>query len=110
MSSGDLVFYVRLELKPERVEEWRAAVLDLIERMSNETTFVSCSLQQDLQDPACFTLYERWSEPSVEAFLRNQFEGKAYRQEYEARLPSMLRTPRATSVLRHVMEWRRRET
>jgi hypothetical protein len=38
---------------------------------------------------------------------RNQFEGKSYRQAYEARLPGMLRTPRQTSVLRHVQEWRR---
>jgi hypothetical protein len=37
---------------------------------------------------------------------RNQFEGKSYRHAYEARLPGMLRTPRQTSVLRHVQEWR----
>ena len=103
----DLVFYVRLELKPECVEEWQAAVTDVIERMSREATFVSCSMQQDAEDPTCFTLYERWSEPSVDAFIRNQFEGKSYRQAYEARLPAMLRTPRATTVLRHIHEWRR---
>lgn len=67
----DLVFYVRLELRAECVEEWKAAVTDVIEPMSRETAFVSCSIQQDAEDPACFTLYERWREPSVEAFIRN---------------------------------------
>lgn len=73
---ADLVFWVRLELRPECVEEWKAAVIDVIEQMSREQAFVSCSIQQDAEDPNCFTLYERWREPSVETFLKNQFEGK----------------------------------
>lgn len=106
MQDADLVFYVMLELKPECVEEWKAAVGAVIEQMSREPAFVSCSPQQDIGDPASFTLYERWREPSVEAFIKNQFEGKDYRQEYEARLPAMLRTPRTPTVLRHIREWR----
>ncbi|HEU6451858.1 MAG TPA: antibiotic biosynthesis monooxygenase family protein [Gemmatimonadaceae bacterium] len=106
MQDADLVFYVKLELKPECVEEWKAAVVAVIEQMSREPAFVSCSLQQDIEEPTRFTLYERWREPSVEAFIKNQFEGKDYRQEYEARLPGMLRTPRAPTVLRHIQEWR----
>ena len=72
--------------------------------MSQEEAFVGCSLQQDICEPTCYTLYERWREPSLEAFIKNQFEGKDYRQAYEARLPDMLRTPRATTVLRHIQE------
>lgn len=106
MQDADLVFYVKLELKPECVEEWKTAVVAVIEQMSREAAFVSCSLQQDMDEPTCFTLYERWREPSVEAFIKNQFEGKDYRQEYEARLPALLRTPRAPTVLRHIEEWR----
>ena len=105
--AGDLVFYVTLNLKPDCVDEWKVAVVDVIERMSKEPTFVGCSMQQDAQDPMCFTLYERWNEPSVEAFVKNQFEGKSYRHDYEARLPDLLRTPRAVAVLRHLREWRR---
>ena len=108
MQDADLVFYVRLDLKPESVQEWRAAVLTVIERMSQERAFVSCSLHQDLNEPTCYTLYERWREPSVEAFIKHQFEGKDYRQDYEARLPGMLRTPRAPTVLRLIQEWRQR--
>ncbi len=106
MQDADLVFYVELELKPEYVEEWKEAVVAVIEQMSREPAFISCSLQQHIDDPVCFTLYERWREPSVEAFIRNQFDGKDYRQEYEARLPEMLRTPRSPTVLRHIQEWR----
>jgi quinol monooxygenase YgiN len=107
MHVGDLVFYVKLDLKPEFVSEWKAAVIKVIELMSREATFVSCSLQQDAKDPLSYTLYERWREPSVEAFVRNQFEGKDYRQAYETNLPSWLRAPRTTSVLWHIQEWRR---
>lgn len=104
----DLVFYVTLNLKPEFVDEWKAAVVEVIERMSKEEAFVSCSMQQDTHDPACFTLYERWREPSVDAFVKNQFESKAYRFEYERRLPEWLRAPRVAAVLTHVEEWRRK--
>jgi quinol monooxygenase YgiN len=107
MQESDLVFYVKLDLKAECVAEWKASVLAVIQQMSREAAFISCSLQQDAQDPTSFTLYERWREPSVEAFIKNQFENKDYRQGYEARLPALLRTPRATTVLRHVQEWRR---
>jgi hypothetical protein len=34
MAETDLVFYVKLDLKPEHVDEWKTAVTDLIERMS----------------------------------------------------------------------------
>jgi quinol monooxygenase YgiN len=107
MHVADLVFYVKLDLKPECVSEWKAAVTTVIELMSREAAFVSCSLQQDASDPLGYTLYERWREPSVEAFVRNQFEEKAYRQAYETNLPGWLRAPRTTSVLWHVQEWRR---
>lgn len=68
MASTDLVFYVRLHVRPERVEEWKAAVGEVIERMSKEDAFVSCYLHQDSADPNLFTLYERWAEPSVTIF------------------------------------------
>ena len=106
MHDDDLVFYVKLDLKPEYVAEWKAALMTVIELMSRETAFVSCSLQQDANDPTSYTLYERWREPSVEAFVKNQFEGKEYRQAYETHLPGWLRAPRAASVLRHIKEWR----
>ena len=107
MQEDDLVFYVRLDLKPECVAEWKAALMTVIELMFREAAFVSCSLQLDANDPMCYTLYERWREPSVDAFVKNQFEGKHYRQAYETRLPGWLRALRATSVLRRIKEWRR---
>ena len=107
MHDGDLVFYVQLDVKPEFVSQWKAAVTTVIEQMSREAAFVSCSLQRDATEPLRFTLYERWREPSVEAFMRNQFEGKDYRQAYEANLPGWLSAPRTTTVLWHIQEWRR---
>lgn len=74
MANSDLVFYVQCHVKPGCVEAWRQAVNEIIERMSGEDAFVVCYLHQDTQDPNLFTLYERWSEPTVDAFLKHQNE------------------------------------
>lgn len=105
MASTDLVFYVRLQVKPECVEEWRLAVREIIDQMSKEDAFVSCYLHQDSQDPNVFTLYERWAEPSVEDFLANQM--KPYRAAYEAKLPALLQGPREPVILQPLGEWHR---
>ncbi|NZA27270.1 antibiotic biosynthesis monooxygenase [Luteimonas sp. SJ-92] len=105
MSDRDLVFYVKCRVKPERAEDWLQAVRAIIDRMSQEETFVSCRLHRDAQDPTLFTLYERWAEPSVEAFLQNQ--DKPYRREYEALLPDLLQGPREPQVLEPLEAWHR---
>ncbi|HRO27192.1 MAG TPA: antibiotic biosynthesis monooxygenase [Luteimonas sp.] len=105
MASHDLVFYVKCRVKPDRIDDWRQAVHEIIERMSHEDTFVSCQLHVDARDPALFTLYERWAEPSVEVFLQRQ--DKPYRRAYEALLPDLLQVPREPQVLLPLGEWRR---
>jgi quinol monooxygenase YgiN len=106
MAAAALVFYVKIHVKPECVDQWKREVEAVIEQMSREETFVSCYLHQDAQDPYLFTLYERWNEPSVEAFLRNQT--KPYREEYDARLPALLQRPREPAVLLPLAEWHKR--
>jgi quinol monooxygenase YgiN len=105
-ASGDeLAFIVQLHLKPERVDEWKRAVVELIDRMSEEEAFVTCLLDQSTEDPNMFTLYERWREPSLEAFVKNQM--KDYRKCYEEMLPDLLQVPRKAMVLRPIHEWHR---
>jgi Uncharacterized conserved protein len=103
MSNNHLVFYVKLHVKPSCVQDWRQAFHAIVEEMSKESAFVSCYLHQDASDQALFTLYERWAEPSVEAFLKNQM--KPYRVEYEARLESLLQRPREAQVLVPLGQW-----
>jgi quinol monooxygenase YgiN len=105
MPSHDLVFYVQFQVKPECVQEWKDLVIDVINHMSAEPTFVTCYMHQDTQDASRFTLYERWREPSVEAFIKNQLEAKRYRKAYEDKLPALLVSPRTASVLSYVEEW-----
>ena len=50
MANTDLVFYVRLWVKPDRVDEWLSAVKPLIEQMSRESAFVSCYMHRDAND------------------------------------------------------------
>lgn len=104
MPTEDLIFYVKLYVRPDRVEEWKEAVTTVIEEMSKEDAFISCDLHQDANDPQLFTLYEKWAEPSVEAFLKNQM--KPYRADYEAKLESLLQRPREPQVLKLLRQWR----
>ncbi len=98
-----LVFHVRLRVKPERVDEWLRAVHDIVEAMSKEDTFLSCTLHRDANEPTLFTLYERWAEPDVATFLARQ--DKPYRRDYEARLPALLQGPREPQVLVPLAHW-----
>lgn len=107
MPTEDLIFYVKLNVRPNRVDEWREAVNTVIEEMSREEAFISCDLHQDANDENLFTLYERWAEPSVEAFLQNQM--KPYRVAYEAKLETLLQRPREPQVLKLLGQWRKRE-
>jgi quinol monooxygenase YgiN len=105
MPSDELVLFVQLHLKRECVEDWKRAVTELIEHMSQEDAFVTCLLDQSREDPTVFTLYEKWRETSPEAFIKNQM--KEYRKTYEDMLPGLLQTPRRTMILSPVREWHR---
>jgi quinol monooxygenase YgiN len=101
--SNDLVFYVKLYVKPDRVDDWKREFARIVQAMSREPEFIACYAHQDAQDPNQFTLYERWAEPSVEAFLRNQ--AKPYRAEYDAAIEPMLQRPREPQLLMPIGEW-----
>jgi len=105
MPTEDLIFYVKLHVRPDRVDEWREAVNTVIDEMSKEEAFISCDLHQDANDESLFTLYEKWAEPSVEAFLKNQ--AKPYRAAYEGKLETLLRRPREPQVLKLLGRWRK---
>ncbi len=103
MSNSDLVFYVKLFVKPEFEQEWKVTVKEIINEMSKEDTFISCYMHQDTHDKNLYTLYERWAEPSVEAFLKNQM--KPYRIAYDAKLERLLQRPREAQILKPLGEW-----
>ncbi|MES2936393.1 MAG: putative quinol monooxygenase [Pseudomonadota bacterium] len=103
MPNDHLVFYVKLFVKPGCEQEWLAAVREIIEAMSKEESFVSCHLHRDAHDPTLFTLYERWTEPSVEAFLAHQM--KPYRVAYDAKLERLLQRPREAQILVPLGAW-----
>ncbi len=105
-TNDELVFYVTLHLKPECVQQWRQAFDSILEQMSKEEAFVSCHLHQDASDATRFTLYERWAEPSVEAFLQHQM--KPYRMQYDSRLEELLQRPREAQILVPLGQWGRR--
>ena len=106
MQDKELVFYVKLYVKPEHVEEWKAAVNSVIQEMAQEEAFISCYLHQDAYENNQFTLYERWSEASVEAFMKNQM--KPYRVAYEAKLERLLLRPREPQILVPIGQWHKK--
>ena len=85
---NDLVFFVKLVIRPECVTEWREAFTEIVTAMSREDAFISCYLHQDACDMNQFTLYEKWAEPGVDSFLQNQM--KPYRLAYDTKLERLL--------------------
>ena len=107
MSNNDLVFYVTLHVKPDCIQEWKQAFHSIVEEMSRETAFVSCYLHQDASDKSLFTLYERWAELSVEAFVQNQM--KPYRVKYDSELERLLQRPREAQILVPLGRWEKHQ-
>lgn len=99
--ANDLIFMVEFNIKPEAREAFLSSLTDLAEEMAKEDTFVLTFLHQDVSDPNKFIIYERWAEPSMEAFMENQLLGKRYRDDYEAHLPGWSSQPRKITVLKH---------
>ena len=87
------------------MEEWKRAVFETVEQMSKEEVLVACYLQQNTEAANLFALYERWREPTAEAFIDHQM--KPYRAEYKAKLPTLLQHPREAAVLKPLGEWRK---
>lgn len=103
--TSHLVFYVEFDVKPECIDRFLKGANGVLEAMSHEDTFIDTYLHQDSNDPNKFTLYERWNEPSMDAFMKNQLQGKSYRDEYEAYLPELLASPRKFTALESIGEW-----
>jgi quinol monooxygenase YgiN len=103
----ELVFTVEFNVKAEAKQAFLASLNNVIEHMAKEETFVSTYLHQDANDPNTFLIYERWSEPSFEAFVENQLKGKSYRDEYEVKISEWLVKDRGISVLEPIGEWSR---
>ncbi|MCW3061306.1 MAG: hypothetical protein JWQ02_3127 [Capsulimonas sp.] len=106
MAANHLVFYVRLQVKPDCIDEWKSLLGHVLENMAQEEAFVNCYWNQSTESANVFTLYETWREPSVDAFVENQMS-KPYRKRYEEALPSLLEAPRDASVLQCLGEWRK---
>jgi len=101
----DISFYVNFHIKEEHIDTWRDATIFVLENMKVEKTFICAYLHRDANDPAHFTLYEKWNESSMESFMKNQLKGKAYRKEYEKQLPQWSKCPRTFSNLEPLHEW-----
>lgn len=104
--SKDLVFMVEFNIKPAARDAFMASLTQVAREMSKEDTFVLTYLHQDSKDPNKFFIYERWAEPSIEAFMKNQLHSKRYRDDYEANLPGWSSEPRKITVLAPIGEWK----
>ncbi|WP_193165328.1 putative quinol monooxygenase [Microbulbifer hainanensis] len=103
--SKDLIFTVEFNVKPEREDEFMEALLHVLNRMSEEDTFVSTYLQRNLINPHKIMIFERWAEPSWEVFRQNHLLTKDYRKDYEARLPEWLVEERKFAMYEPLQEW-----
>jgi quinol monooxygenase YgiN len=85
-------FFVFFHLKPGKEREFRLVLDDLLDRMSEEPSFINYFLLQDENEPTRFVIYETWW-GTAEEFSRVE-AGRDYRVRYEAAVPELLAAPR----------------
>ena len=102
---NDLVFYVKYHIKPDCTKEFQSRLLEVIDHMQDEESFVSAFVHEYDENEGRFSMYERWRMSSKEAFMTYQMDAKEYRKEYEQRLPEMSEVPRKIHLLKPIAGW-----
>lgn len=88
---------VSLHVKPGHEDECLRLLAPMLDAMRHEATFVNALLHRDPEDPTRFLLYETWAD--MRDLLEVQMR-RPYRAAHEARLPALLREPRAPRLWR----------
>ena len=96
-AAGTVAFVVRLPARPEKREQMRAMLFDVVEAMAKEPDFINTWVHEDQAEPDTIVLYETWA-CSRETFLSRHL-AKPYRQAYEAALPALLASERTITFL-----------
>ncbi|MGQ9367881.1 putative quinol monooxygenase [Azospirillum sp. ST 5-10] len=94
-ATGPVVFVVSLTVRPGCEEAFLGLLHPLLDAMRHETGFVNAVLHRDPADPGRFMLYETWTDLTEVVEVQM---ARPYRAAYEARLPELLREPRAVQV------------
>jgi quinol monooxygenase YgiN len=91
IDDGRIAFIVSLHVKPGCEAEFPRLLTPVLDAMRHEATFINAALHRDPADPTRFMLYETWAD--LDDVTQVQIH-RAYRQDYLARLPEILREPR----------------
>jgi quinol monooxygenase YgiN len=103
--NDQMVLIVRLGVEKSVRNVVRDNLIELFERIKDESTFVKATLHEDLEDPEQLLVYEVWRE-SRESFMVNQIS-KPYRINYEKVLLD-LRVERTAQWLKPAGSWNSR--
>lgn len=95
MNGKPFVLLVTIHVRTGCEEEYISIVNPVNDAMRHEPTFVNTVLHRSVDDPALFMIHETWLDQ--EDFFAVQMK-RSYREEYEARLPALLRHPRKMKV------------
>ncbi len=95
--SDKISFIVRLPTRPEKRDEMRARLFQVVEAMAAEPDYINTWVHEDANAPDTLVLYETWA-CSRETFIATHL-AKPYRQAYEAALPDLLSQPRSIEFL-----------
>ena len=83
---------VRFFPKAQRKEEFKEALHELFEHLSQQPEFISATIHEDVDQPNSVVVYEVWRE-SKESFFNNQLS-KPYFDHYEEKLEGIFDKPR----------------
>ena len=89
--------YVRINVKPEMLEQFKELAIEVGDAMSKEPEFEHAWVHTVAGDPHAFFVYEAWS-CSLEYFYE-ELRNKPYRHRFEAALESMTTAEREIVIL-----------
>lgn len=97
----DVAYLIRLSVKPDCIEPFRAHTLELMRAASRLTRCERVQLLQADADPSQFVLLETWTDQSY--YLSDEHQQSDYRTAYFEATKAMLRDVRV-ELLRPVRE------
>lgn len=92
MNNHITTIIVRFPVKPEKYEEFQIEFRKLLERLSQEETFVEARIHHDLDSPNIIVFYETYKE-SRESFLK-RVPSQPWFKAFLEQLPKLLQRER----------------
>jgi quinol monooxygenase YgiN len=102
MSDENIVLIARLKVKPDRIEQARAAALAIVEPSRREAGCINYYIHQSIEDETVFFCHESW----VNKAAIDEHFATPFFQEFFAMVGEVAAEPPQINLMRMISAWR----